>query len=151
MRLRLSYTFYPKEGRTRWLRTRSGTVKLEKKALIEVRFRLSRERERKRSGDRLTWLMRIRKITTTTSSIRAPWPLLASIGAFIMTFGGVGFMRYINGGSLHLFGIEWAHPWLFFIGLALILYVMFGWWADTVKEATRARTRASFRCTCATA
>src|ERR1043165_7109205 len=65
----------------------------------------------------------------------SPWPLLASIGAFIITFGGVGYMRYLNGGSLHLFGVEWAHPWLFFIGLALILYVMYGWWADTVKEA----------------
>ncbi len=34
-----------------------------------------------------------------------------------------------------LFGVELANPWLFFIGLALILYVMYGWWADTVKEA----------------
>jgi cytochrome c oxidase subunit 3 len=65
----------------------------------------------------------------------SPWPVLAAIGAFIITFGGVGYMRFLNGGSLHLFGVEWAQPWLFFIGLALILYVMYGWWADTVKEA----------------
>ncbi|WP_337266300.1 cytochrome c oxidase subunit 3 [Oryzifoliimicrobium ureilyticus] len=65
----------------------------------------------------------------------SPWPLMASIGALVMTFGGVGYMRYLNGGSLHLFGIEWATPWIFYIGLAVILYVMYAWWADTIKEA----------------
>jgi cytochrome c oxidase subunit III len=65
----------------------------------------------------------------------SPWPFIASIGAFIITFGGVAFMRYLNGGSLKVFGIEFAGPWLFFIGLAVILYVMYGWWADTIKEA----------------
>jgi cytochrome c oxidase subunit 3 len=65
----------------------------------------------------------------------SPWPVTGAIGAFILTFGGVGFMRYLNGGSLRFLGIEWAHPWLFFIGLAIILYVMYGWWSDTVKEA----------------
>jgi len=65
----------------------------------------------------------------------SPWPILASLGAFLMAFGGVGYMRYLNGGSLHVLGIEWAHPWLFFIGLALVFYVMYGWWSDTVKEA----------------
>jgi cytochrome c oxidase subunit 3 len=28
-----------------------------------------------------------------------------------------------------------ATPWLFFIGLLIVLYTMFGWWSDTVKEA----------------
>jgi len=65
----------------------------------------------------------------------SPWPFLAAVGAFVITFGGVAFMRYLHAGSLKLFGIEFAGPWLFFIGLALILYVMYGWWSDTVKEA----------------
>jgi len=65
----------------------------------------------------------------------SPWPLLASIGAFILTFGGVGYMRYLNGGSLNLFGVDFANPWLFFIGLAIVLFTMFAWWADTIKEA----------------
>ncbi len=28
-----------------------------------------------------------------------------------------------------------ANPWVFFIGLVLVLYTMFAWWADTIKEA----------------
>ncbi len=63
------------------------------------------------------------------------WPALASLGAFLMTFGGVGYMRYLNGGSFKLFGLELAQPWLFYMGLVLVLYTMIGWWADTIKEA----------------
>ncbi|MGO7427139.1 cytochrome c oxidase subunit 3, partial [Rhizobium ruizarguesonis] len=44
-------------------------------------------------------------------------------------------MRYLNGGSFKVAGAELANPWLFYIGFALVLYVMYGWWADTVKEA----------------
>ncbi|OSP56517.1 cytochrome c oxidase subunit 3 [Pseudoruegeria sp. SK021] len=49
------------------------------------------------------------------------WPLIASIGAFVMLFGAVLFM--------HDHG-----PWMFLIGLVLVLYVMYGWWAETVQE-----------------
>ena len=65
----------------------------------------------------------------------SPWPLLASIGAFIMAFGGVAYMRYLAGGSFKMFGLELANPWVFFIGLVVVLYTMFGWWSDTIKEA----------------
>lgn len=62
------------------------------------------------------------------------WPFLASVGAFVVTFGGVGYMRYIHGAEFKMFGLNWANPWLFFIGLAIIIYTMVGWWADTIKE-----------------
>ena len=65
----------------------------------------------------------------------SPWPLLASIGAFILTFGGVCYMRYLSGGSFKLFGAELANPWLFYIGLVIVLYTMYAWWSDTIKEA----------------
>ena len=65
----------------------------------------------------------------------SPWPFLGSLGALIMAFGAVGYMRYATGGSFTMFGIDWASPWLFYIGLALVLYTMFGWWSDTVKES----------------
>ncbi|MBE7184891.1 MAG: cytochrome c oxidase subunit 3 [Methylobacterium mesophilicum] len=64
----------------------------------------------------------------------SPWPLLASVGAFVMAIGGVAWMQYLKGGSLPFFGLNLANPWLFFIGLAIILYTMFGWWSDTIKE-----------------
>ncbi|GLQ38605.1 cytochrome B562 [Rhizobium albus] len=65
----------------------------------------------------------------------SPWPLVASIGALVMAFGGVGYMRYLSGGSFNMFGVNWASPWLFYIGLAIVLYTMYGWWSDTVKES----------------
>jgi cytochrome c oxidase subunit 3 len=65
----------------------------------------------------------------------SPWPLIGSIGALVMAIGGIGWMRYLNGEDLHLLGINISTPWIFFIGLAIVLYTMFAWWSDTVREA----------------
>ena len=65
----------------------------------------------------------------------SPWPVLGAFGALIMAIGGVAWMRYLSGGELPVFGVNIANPWLFFIGLAVVLYVMFAWWSDTIKEA----------------
>lgn len=64
----------------------------------------------------------------------SPWPLLSSVGAFLLALGGIVYMRYLGGGSLKLFGLEMANPWIMIIGLAITLYSMFGWWSDTIKE-----------------
>jgi cytochrome c oxidase subunit 3 len=55
----------------------------------------------------------------------SPWPLVAALGAFMLTTGGVLYMHRMLGG--------WA---LFTNGLILIIYVMFVWWRDIVREAT---------------
>jgi cytochrome c oxidase subunit 3 len=55
----------------------------------------------------------------------SPWPLLASLGAFMLTTGGVLYMHKVLGG--------WS---LFTNGFALILFVMYVWWRDIVREAT---------------
>ncbi|SFP04964.1 cytochrome c oxidase subunit 3 [Tranquillimonas alkanivorans] len=50
------------------------------------------------------------------------WPFLGAVGAFIMLFGGV----------------LWMHdsgPWMFLIGFAVVLYVMFAWWVDVIHES----------------
>jgi cytochrome c oxidase subunit 3 len=50
------------------------------------------------------------------------WPLLGAVGSFVMLFGAV----------------LWMHdrgPWLFLVGLAAVLYVMYAWWADVVAES----------------
>jgi cytochrome c oxidase subunit III len=65
----------------------------------------------------------------------SPWPFLGSMGALIMAIGGVAWMQMLKGSALHLFGLNLANPWLFFIGLAVVVYTMFAWWSDTVKEA----------------
>jgi cytochrome c oxidase subunit 3 len=55
----------------------------------------------------------------------SPWPLVAALGAFMLTTGTVLYMHRIVGG--------WE---LLTNGLLLILYVMFVWWRDIVREAT---------------
>jgi cytochrome c oxidase subunit 3 len=55
----------------------------------------------------------------------SPWPLLASLGAFMFTTGGVLFMHKVLGG--------WG---LFLNGFTLIIFVMYVWWRDVVREAT---------------
>ena len=65
----------------------------------------------------------------------SPWPFIGSVGALIMAIGGIGYMRYLNNDEFRLFGVDLANPWLFYIGLIVILYTMYAWWADTIKEA----------------
>ena len=55
----------------------------------------------------------------------SPWPLMASLGAFLFTTGGVSYMHKVLGG--------WG---LFLNGFILILFVMYVWWRDIVREAT---------------
>lgn len=55
----------------------------------------------------------------------SPWPLLASLGAFMFVSGLVLYMHKFVGG--------WS---LLITGFTLILYVMYTWWRDIVREAT---------------
>jgi cytochrome c oxidase subunit 3 len=64
----------------------------------------------------------------------SPWPLVGSIAAVLMAMGGITWLK-------GLFGAQASFPfaphtsYLFFAGLAGVLYTMFGWWRDVVKEA----------------
>lgn len=64
----------------------------------------------------------------------SPWPFVGSVGAFVLALGGIAYMRYLNSGELYLFGINLVTPWLFVMGIAIVLYCMYGWWSDTIKE-----------------
>ena len=55
----------------------------------------------------------------------SPWPLVASLGAFFMTTGGVLYMHNFAGGGR-----------LCLTGFLTILYVMYIWWRDIIREAT---------------
>ena len=50
------------------------------------------------------------------------YPFLGSVGAFAMLFGSV---LWMHGGT----------PFLFWGGLVAVLYTMFGWWSEVVKES----------------
>ncbi|PZO74709.1 MAG: cytochrome c oxidase subunit 3 [Mesorhizobium amorphae] len=67
----------------------------------------------------------------------SPWPFLASVGALVMGIGAVAWMQYLKSGTFPFFGINLADTrWFIFgIGTLIILYVMYGWWHDTIKEA----------------
>lgn len=55
----------------------------------------------------------------------SPWPLVAALGAFMLTSGLVLYMhRFIGGWNLLI------------TGLILVLYTMYTWWRDIVREAT---------------
>jgi cytochrome c oxidase subunit 3 len=53
----------------------------------------------------------------------SPWPIVGTIGA-LLTFGGA--VMWFHGGA----------PWIMVVGMAVILYTMFMWWKDVVKEGT---------------
>jgi cytochrome c oxidase subunit III len=60
----------------------------------------------------------------------SPWPLLGSMFAVVLAIGGVIWMK-------GLFGLPEGFPWVFWAGLAGVLYTMYGWWRDVVKEANQ--------------
>jgi cytochrome c oxidase subunit 3 len=58
----------------------------------------------------------------------SPWPLVGSAAAVVMALGGVTWMK-------GLFGMPAHTSWLFFLGLAGVLFTMIAWWRDVVNEA----------------
>ncbi|MFN7179574.1 cytochrome c oxidase subunit 3 [Hyphomonas sp.] len=57
----------------------------------------------------------------------SPWPLIGSAAVLVLALGAVTYMK-------GLFGIPEGSWWLMAIGFAMIFWVMFGWWAQVVKE-----------------
>jgi cytochrome c oxidase subunit 3 len=62
----------------------------------------------------------------------SPWPVVGSVFAFIIAVGGIIWMRSLNEGA-GLFGLR--GPTVFFIGAAGVLFTMFMWWRDVIREA----------------
>ncbi len=52
------------------------------------------------------------------------WPFMGALGAFIMLFGAVLWMQGIT-------------AFMFFGGLAVVLYVSYAWWSDVIVEANQ--------------
>nr|YP_009720876.1 cytochrome c oxidase subunit 3 [Scherffelia dubia]QGP70676.1 cytochrome c oxidase subunit 3 [Scherffelia dubia] len=55
----------------------------------------------------------------------SPWPIFASFAALLTTTGGVMYMHAYSGGGLMLA-----------FGFSMVLYSMFVWWRDVIREAT---------------
>ncbi len=54
----------------------------------------------------------------------ARWPIIGSVGMFIFAIGAA---NWLNNGA--------TGPWLFAIGGAVIIYMMFGWFAEVIRES----------------
>ena len=52
----------------------------------------------------------------------SPWPVVGSISAFVLAVGAVNWFHE-------------GHPWFMIAGFVGVLYTMFMWWADIIKEA----------------
>ncbi|WP_068318583.1 cytochrome c oxidase subunit 3 [Polycladidibacter hongkongensis] len=76
----------------------------------------------------------------------SPWPFLASIGTLILAIGAIGYMRDLNGDVLGFlpftnsegqleYAIDLTGWGLFALGFAIVLYTMFVWWRDVVRES----------------
>jgi cytochrome c oxidase subunit 3 len=55
----------------------------------------------------------------------SPWPLISALSALMLTFGGVLYLHGYTGGTF---------LWQF--GFCMVLFMMFCWWRDIVREGT---------------
>ena len=55
----------------------------------------------------------------------SPWPFVGSMSAFVLAIGAVIYMK------------NHSNPWLMLIGFVGVLYTMFMWWRDVIKEANQ--------------
>jgi cytochrome c oxidase subunit 3 len=57
----------------------------------------------------------------------SPWPIVGSIGAFVLAIGALFYFMSRKQGDPQL--------WYVAPGLVLVIFTMFGWWRDVIKEA----------------
>jgi len=63
---------------------------------------------------------------------QSPWPIVGAIGLFLLAFGGANFIQQTTG----KYGNDGSWGWLIFsVGLAIIVYMMWSWWRDTIRES----------------
>ncbi|MBA5778385.1 cytochrome c oxidase subunit 3 [Stappia sp. F7233] len=67
----------------------------------------------------------------------SPWPFIGAIGALLTALGAIGWMKSAQGVSFDIFGIDLTGWGLFAVGMLIVLYTMFGWWRDTIRESIK--------------
>lgn len=65
----------------------------------------------------------------------SPWPLVASLSAFVTAVGAIIWMRSLGEGATGLFGIQ--GPWVFAVGMSGITATAYLWWRDVIIEGNR--------------
>jgi cytochrome c oxidase subunit III len=59
----------------------------------------------------------------------SPWPLVGSLSALVLAIGAIFWMKH-----LPMFGMK-IGAYVFFAGLSGVLFTMFSWWSDVIREA----------------
>ena len=74
---------------------------------------------------------------------QSPWPIVGAIGLFLLAFGGANFIQNSTGKyapaatdsfSWQVMFSEWGW-FIFAMGFAVIIYMMWSWWKDTINES----------------
>ncbi|TQV73758.1 cytochrome c oxidase subunit 3 [Aliikangiella marina] len=74
---------------------------------------------------------------------QSPWPIVGAIGLFLLAFGGANFIQNstgkyapaaTDGFSFQVMFSEWGW-FVFALGLAIMIYMMWSWWKDTIQES----------------
>ncbi len=66
----------------------------------------------------------------------SPWPFVSSIAVLTLALGFIAFAHgFVEEESPAAFLLAKGHPWLMVGGLLFVMYCMYGWWADVVKES----------------
>ncbi|MGV3492074.1 MAG: cytochrome c oxidase subunit 3 [Devosia sp.] len=67
----------------------------------------------------------------------SPWPFVGSASALVLAIGAIIYFQARVGKSMMFAGMDLAAagPWILLIGFAGVLYTMYAWWADVVKES----------------
>ena len=63
----------------------------------------------------------------------SPWPFLSALGALVTAIGAIAWMRTTGEAHGGMFGIH--GPWVFLLGLMILVAVAFMWWRDVITEA----------------
>ncbi|MDX1737719.1 MAG: cytochrome c oxidase subunit 3 [Alphaproteobacteria bacterium] len=60
----------------------------------------------------------------------SPWPFIGSWSGFLLAFGAVWYFHP----GLMLPGLEGLGAWKILPGVLAVLYTMYGWWSDVIRE-----------------
>ncbi len=63
---------------------------------------------------------------------QSPWPIIGAIGLFLLAYGGANFIQQTTGKYNNDGSMGWI---IFSVGLAVIIYMMWSWWRDTIRES----------------
>ena len=67
----------------------------------------------------------------------SPWPIIGSVGAFLLAIGLITAM-HVTLPEDATAGDTFFSKWVYVVpGVLIVLYTMYGWWSDVVKEAHR--------------